>query len=269
MNCHSFESVVDDLAREQMMEATLRDAAIRHSSNCESCAARLNDQQQLTVGLRQLASASHAIKTSPELQEKLIVEFRNQQLSSIPLSRLLPHHSRTRSVAAYKRYAAVAAALLIVSVAGAIYLRGTPEQADPRMTTQVTSTGSTVTGGPGVSSVVEPAVSITPRSPIRSRRAGKRMSLPRDLNRQKATTVAPEELVASNGDREITTEFIPIGYSGAPTVQDGGQVVRVELPRSTMARFGLPVNMERYDERVKADLWLGADGFARAIRFVQ
>ena len=46
-------------------------------------------------------------------------------------------------------------------------------------------------------------------------------------------------------------------------------MVRVELPRYAMARFGLPVNMERYDERVKADVWLGADGLARAIRFVQ
>lgn len=269
MNCHSFESIVDDLAREQMMEATLRDSAIRHSSNCESCAARLNDQQQLTVGLRQLAAATDAITASPELQEKLIVKFRNQQLSSIASSRLLPHHSRSRSVAGYRTYAAVAAALLIVSVTGAIYLRGTYEQAGPGMTTPVTSNGSSVTGGPRVSSVVEPTVSITPRSPIRSRRPIKRTRLPKDQNTQNATRVAPEELVASNGDREITTEFIPIVYSGAPTVQDGGQVVRVELPRSTMARFGLPVNMERYDERVKADLWLGADGFARAIRFVQ
>jgi hypothetical protein len=31
----------------------------------------------------------------------------------------------------------------------------------------------------------------------------------------------------------------------------------------------LPVNMERYNERVKADVLVSADGLARAIRFVQ
>jgi hypothetical protein len=52
-------------------------------------------------------------------------------------------------------------------------------------------------------------------------------------------------------------------------LQDGAQVVRVELPRSAMVSLGLPVNMDRYGERVKADVLLGADGLAHAIRFVQ
>jgi hypothetical protein len=36
-----------------------------------------------------------------------------------------------------------------------------------------------------------------------------------------------------------------------------------------MANFGFPVNMDRYNERVKADVLLGVDGVAHAIRFVQ
>jgi len=52
-------------------------------------------------------------------------------------------------------------------------------------------------------------------------------------------------------------------------LQDGGQLVRVELPRSALARFGLPVNTERANQRVKADVLFSADGLARAIRFVQ
>jgi hypothetical protein len=47
-----------------------------------------------------------------------------------------------------------------------------------------------------------------------------------------------------------------------------GLVVRVELPRSALVSFGLPMNMERADERIKADVLLGNDGLARAIRFV-
>jgi hypothetical protein len=36
-----------------------------------------------------------------------------------------------------------------------------------------------------------------------------------------------------------------------------------------MASFGLPVNMDRFGEKVRADVFVSADGFARAIRFVQ
>jgi hypothetical protein len=36
-----------------------------------------------------------------------------------------------------------------------------------------------------------------------------------------------------------------------------------------MARFGLPVNAERAAEPVQADVLLGDDGLAQAIRFIR
>jgi hypothetical protein len=55
----------------------------------------------------------------------------------------------------------------------------------------------------------------------------------------------------------------------AVMLQDGGQIIRVKLHRSALVKFGIPVNMERYNENVKADVLIGVDGLARAIRFVQ
>jgi hypothetical protein len=52
-------------------------------------------------------------------------------------------------------------------------------------------------------------------------------------------------------------------------LQDGGQIIRVKLRRSALVKFGFPVNMERYNENVNADVLIGVDGLARAIRFVQ
>jgi len=69
--------------------------------------------------------------------------------------------------------------------------------------------------------------------------------------------------------REVATGFLPVGYARPMAFQDGGQLVRVELPRSAMASFGLPVNLARANERVKADVLVGSDGQGRAIRFVQ
>jgi hypothetical protein len=62
---------------------------------------------------------------------------------------------------------------------------------------------------------------------------------------------------------------MPLTYGAALSPNEGGQLVRVELPRSALASLGLPMNVERADERVKADVLLGHDGLARAIRFVR
>ena len=75
--------------------------------------------------------------------------------------------------------------------------------------------------------------------------------------------------VANHVTKEIATDFIPLSYMSAVSLQEGGQIIRVQLPRSALANFGLPVNMDRYNEKVKADVLYGVDGMARAIRFVQ
>jgi hypothetical protein len=75
--------------------------------------------------------------------------------------------------------------------------------------------------------------------------------------------------VAALTETEVATDFMPIGYVSSASLQDGGSVVRVELPRSTIVSMGFAMNMDRYGERVKADVLMGADGLARAIRFVQ
>jgi hypothetical protein len=71
-------------------------------------------------------------------------------------------------------------------------------------------------------------------------------------------------------ETESVTEFIPL-VAGAPgaTPLESGQLVRVQLPRAALAPLGLPLNAERGNEPVKADVLLGNDGLARAIRFVR
>ena len=87
---------------------------------------------------------------------------------------------------------------------------------------------------------------------------------------RRRTVRRPENnAIANHVNREIATDFMPLGYLNPATLQDGGQIIRVELPRSSLVNFGLPVNMNRYHEKVKADVLLGADGLAHAIRFVQ
>lgn len=79
---------------------------------------------------------------------------------------------------------------------------------------------------------------------------------------------ADEEVtgVADTGD-EVTTDFIPLNYDPAPAGTTS--VVRVELPRTALIAFGLPVNEDRTEDVIQADLLLDEDGLTRAVRFVE
>lgn len=64
-----------------------------------------------------------------------------------------------------------------------------------------------------------------------------------------------------------TQEFIPVPYREA-IPPEGGYVVRVEMPRSALVTFGVPAYGQG-TEMVQADLVLGFDGVAHAVRVVR
>ncbi len=67
---------------------------------------------------------------------------------------------------------------------------------------------------------------------------------------------------------EIATPYFPLVPGFDPDTAASGPAVRVEMPRTVLAAYGLPVNVERIDVPIQADLLIGDDGIARAIRFV-
>lgn len=66
--------------------------------------------------------------------------------------------------------------------------------------------------------------------------------------------------------REIVTDFFPL--MDVPPPFERGQLLRVVVPVATMRTVGLPVSPERWSDRVQADVLVGEEGMARAIRFV-
>ena len=69
---------------------------------------------------------------------------------------------------------------------------------------------------------------------------------------------------------EVTTDFMPLAYSSVPSTNL--QVVRLAVPRNALASFGLtpPEPLDRmFTDTVLADVLVGDDGLARAVRFVR
>ena len=253
MNCQRFEEVVSEVARGQMMDAELRSAALAHSDDCVSCTARLRDEQSLTRGLRALSAQMQTLGPRPDIESQLRSAMR-QNVSATPVTR----RSMTR------RYwlAVAAAALLFVASAIAINWQGQSKHGGEKTVAVKSEEKPQPNSVEKDDKTAVPSVSQPPKEHI----AFKPHRRPRAARQMEAK--AGNEVVANHA-REIATDFIPLGYMNSASLQDGGHIVRVELPRSALVSFGLPVNMDRLNEKVKADVWLGVDGVAHAIRFVQ
>jgi hypothetical protein len=68
----------------------------------------------------------------------------------------------------------------------------------------------------------------------------------------------------------VASDFFPLAYSNVPITD--GRIVRLEVPRSAASAFGLdPVDLvsARHHDAVLADVVVGVDGLARAVRFVR
>ena len=67
---------------------------------------------------------------------------------------------------------------------------------------------------------------------------------------------------------EVATEFLPLPYYHVP--MNMGSTVRIEVPATALVSFGLAANDFREgDGKVLADVLVGEDGLARAVRFVR
>lgn len=89
----------------------------------------------------------------------------------------------------------------------------------------------------------------------------------RGVKKRARRAAAASEAVAAS--EEFATPFFALPFSDAALPLDQAVVIRVELPRSALTLAGLPVDEDWRNECVQADLVLGADGLARAIRFVE
>jgi hypothetical protein len=76
--------------------------------------------------------------------------------------------------------------------------------------------------------------------------------------------MATREQLAPPGE-EVTTAFYPLRYANVPL--STGHVVRLEVPAAAMTSFGLQPTGS-VDATVLADVLVGEDGVARAVRFV-
>jgi hypothetical protein len=287
MNCLEFESQVEILARGALADARTRAAAEAHEGSCQACAARLADERALSVGLRALAAGMKTASAPARVETALLSAFQARAASAAEgpsdtaaASNVVPMsgHAPARQWSWLKTFA-VASMAAAASLALFVLIRPSVPQSAPVQSAMIEPPPGSTGGQPAAPAVahdtssqdveggVEPSPShdevrdVTPRALIPRPRAVNASYSRGGLSRTSQANAVRAQ--------EVATEFIPLVQAGPFAEAEGGHLVRVELPRSALASFGLPVNAEAQGGRVKADVLMGEDGVARAIRFVR
>lgn len=256
MNCKNCEAILVDLARKQIVEIAAQEAALGHVEQCPACADRFIDETTLTVELRSYAAETKVQRTSIAVENTLLQAFRDS-LSGAPKPVVVsissaPAHIRR----GWSRWVIAAAAIIVIALT-LIVIRiqrvssaGTGEK-------DKTSKRSVAPVAPQDNKL--PEALPTPETTVANNGSPHR----RTEKRVRYAGKSPENT------RDFTSDFILLNIVNDYAPLENGRILRVEVQRSALIAMGLPMNVARADEAVKADLLVGQDGIARAIRFVQ
>ena len=269
-------------------------AAVQHLSECAHCAAHVRAAESATAALRALATEDAEVTAPAHVEAILRAAFRAQtdgaardtrrtsSRASLPTT---THRFTPRRASAAL---AVAAAIVLLVVTTQHFRPAPPAQqtAGAHVAPQPATPATQPQTASGHDDGAEPSVAgqqaiadaftaqaARPQSGVvrhSMRHAAYRRPLTRPL--EPPTTmvgsVGEMVIVARAPDAERVSEFVPLVAGGAPPLASG-QLVRVELPRSALAALGLALDPARAGETIKADVLLGDDGLARAIRLVR
>jgi hypothetical protein len=249
MNCQDFEKLALALARNRLLDPTTREQGLIHTEACERCAARLAEERALLANMRAVAAGLAGVEPPARVDTALLAAFRAQAASTAS-STVIPMPIRARHWSSWK-LAAVAGILILLSVM-AIFWRSANSFKLQREERAVFST---------------PVTTPTPPKPAEPRFGREQVTVEQPESHPKR--VRRRASVNSSDEVEVVTRFFPLRAGEYPAALDALQLVRVELPGSALSEIGLPVSIETANTPVKADVVLGQDGLALAIRFVR
>jgi hypothetical protein len=234
MDCVQFHEIYHELDRPGTSGFRFRERALAHAESCASCGALLTNGEALDFALRNLALQSDGSTASRRVEAALLREF--QRVKRVGQQRKI-----------YRQLAilSTAAAILLALGLGVHYrIVSKTRNSPPQVASEVTAPAETP---------VAPATATLPNS-SKAVSAANTQNKPANVNE-------PD-------DSEYAEEFVPVPYADDPAALEGGAIVRVTLPRSALASFGLPITESDGTERVSADLVVSQDGTPQAIRLV-
>ena len=252
MNCRDFEMIVTALARSHALDGITSEQSLAHTDSCGRCAARLAEERALLAGVQAVVEELAGEGAPARVEAALLLAF-HEHAKERPLVLQIPKWTERRR---FVWAAAAAAILAVVSTMIVSWMHARPFNDKNPSGEQSFAPPDVPAPSPGP--VIQPA---DPDSRVISERR-RRGTMRRAIRQHE------QDGNEQNGG-EIATEFLPLLDGDDLDSLDDSQLVRVELPGSALIAIGLPVGVEMANAPVKADVLLGHDGLARAIRFVR
>ncbi len=235
MNCLEFDKLIVRLACDTLASSSLRKQALAHASTCSQCGARLAQQQNVANGLDALAVQERSIQAPAHLGAALLAEFERQQ--KLAASQHAPSEPIRFRLFSLLNWRWATAAILIIAGLTVVLWRQPVRQISPEQK--------------------EIAVTVTP--PVNASGSARTEIAAKVSPKPKRKKIARREA----DEYGALISLMPI----APTeTEEFQQIVSMQIPRSTLRLWGLPLDEENDGEQVRAKVYFSEDGVARAIR---
>ena len=254
MTCSDFETIIIEIARDRLMDAATRERGLEHIRRCTPCATLLVEERALSRDLRALSARCAAEEIPERVETALLAAFRQAQTRGSAPTIVAPRRRWLLAVAAF--------ALLTFGISLAAWIASSHKRVAPGI-------GSTDGEAPPTIGAAPPEKSDQTRPQVADvLPPDRRVPAPRSEKRQKRSANVNRLSASNDAPREFVTPFFPVMQGGELIPFEGGQLVRVRMPRSNLIPLGIPLDQERASETIKADVLLSNDGLARAIRLV-
>ncbi len=255
MDCRNFEEIVGDLACDRLLDAAARKSALIHAAVCERCARRLAAERALTAGLLEFAEATADRRASPRVKQQLraaVAERKAPQTAHVGVAPVISIASRRKT--SWPRWALAAAATILAFIA--LTMWWWQQSAKPANEELANEEKSAPAQTPSPQSPTLDPVAPTPDSRVAPQPA-------------KAAPRRSRALDLKANDQELASEFIPLTLAADEQAMANGTLVRLEMSRDKLIAMGLPLQVEGGRQTVNAEVMMGDNGVAYAIRVVR
>lgn len=243
MTCHEIEPYIVDVARGVTGGVPDEAEVAHHLIACPRCAELLEAERALSAALRGLAKASAQPLPDPAREAAILAAF------DAVWARRSRHAPR-------RAWLPLAAGVLLAVGTSGLWMNVT-RTSRPGRGTSPPLTGAPSQNRPETSPSETQQISVPSSAAAAVRPAGAKSFASGQGKRRRAGSY----------DGPRTQEFVPWPGAAALATFESGELVRLDLPASVLPSLGLLPPASQIGV-VRADVLIGQDGFARAVRLV-
>jgi hypothetical protein len=274
MTCDDYQGLIIDLARGDAVDRASRDEARRHAALCAQCGAQQQEQQWLTAQFRAIAVADESRHAPERVEIAALAAWRatyaaagKAQATPLPAARPSARVLRgpwLMSGVAVAGLAAAAMAMLFVWPAS--HSNSKIEINTPGTVATVARNTESRGGREVAAHATAPVATV---APLEATALAVPTERPRTVTRPSVAAAPRVESALARAMRRDSDEFLPLPYVEPLRSTEARHVVRVSMTSGDEMILGVLPADRRNGQPFEADVLVGEDGIARAIRVVR